>query len=293
MNGMNDANSQVGTPSKRRADRKRVCMVALLSLALLFFISLPQVVANDSPFGNGESVKLDIKFKYGLEVKGGTLESRINMVTYNGTPAIKSTFLLNTNSFFDGIYKMRDTLISYADRALIIPLHHWRSVNEGGTHFLEEMWVQEHSKTYSKVRVIRTEKGRVKVDKELESKTPGFDLPNLLVFLRTLDYDSLSLGDVLHFSTFFGKRKTDIRCTYVGQQIVEKSRKVKYKTRKFNFDIMDEAFTESKNAIELWISDDANRVPVKLKAKLKIGAAEGLISSYKNLKHPFDAEVKQ
>ncbi|MDL2243808.1 DUF3108 domain-containing protein [Bacteroidales bacterium OttesenSCG-928-J19] len=292
MNRKDKGNNQASARNTWRRENRKGLLSTFLSLLLFFVLNTQIASGNDLPFKTGESVKMEVKFKYGVVIKGGTFESRVDLTSYGETPAIKSTFLLNTNSFFDGIYKMRDTLISYADRQTIIPLHHWRSVNEGGKHFFEEMTVHAHKSDYSKVRVVRTEKKKVKVDKFLESNTPGFDLPNLFIYIRTLDYDSLSIGQTLHFSTFFGKRKTDIRCTYKGQQVVEKSKKLKYKTRKFSFDIMDEAFTESKNAIELWVSDDENRLPIKLKAKLKIGAAEGMITSYKGLKYPFTAEVK-
>ncbi|MDL2241975.1 DUF3108 domain-containing protein [Bacteroidales bacterium OttesenSCG-928-L03] len=292
MNRKDKGNNQASARNLRQRGRERGLLPVFLCLLLLLVTSVQKVSGNDLPFKTGESVKMEVKFKYGVVIKGGTFESRIDLTSFQETPAIKSTLLLNTNSFFDGIYKMRDTLISYADCNSIIPLHHWRSVNEGGKHFFEEMTVHAHGDTYSKVRVIRTEKGKVKVDKILESHTPGFDLPNLFIYIRTLDYNSLTIGQTFHFSSFFGKRKTDIRCTYKGQQVVEKSKKLKYKTRKFSFDIMDEAFTESKDAIEIWVSDDENRLPIKLKAKLKIGAAEGLITSYKGLKYPFTAEVK-
>jgi hypothetical protein len=93
-------------------------------------------------------------------------------------------------------------------------------------------------------------------------------------------------------TTFLGESKVNIIIRYQGESILDRGSNVKYKALKFNVDIADKTFNESKNSMELWISADDNRVPLKLKAKLKIGAAEADLVSYKNLKHPFEAEIK-
>jgi hypothetical protein len=103
----------------------------------------------------------------------------------------------------------------------------------------------------------------------------------------------MNLGDSFNFSTFVGKRKNNIIIRYHGQAIIEKSNNRKYKTLKLNVDIAGAgAFDVSKNAMEVWISNDENKIPVRIKAKLKIGAAEANLSSCKNLKKPFDAEIR-
>ena len=78
---------------------------------------------------------------------------------------------------------------------------------------------------------------------------------------------------------------------YKGQAILDKG-SIKYKALRFEVDIVDPAFDDHKTAMEVWISDDNNRLPLKLKAKLKIGAAEAEITSTKNLKHPFDSKIE-
>ena len=77
----------------------------------------------------------------------------------------------------------------------------------------------------------------------------------------------------------------------MGQGIINKGN-TKYKVLRFEVDIVDPAFEESKTAMEVWVSDDNNRIPIKLKAKLKVGAAEAEITSTKNLKHPFSAKTE-
>ena len=53
-----------------------------------------------------------------------------------------------------------------------------------------------------------------------------------------------------------------------------------------------DAFTQSKAAGEIWVGDDDNRIPIKIRAKLKIGAAEVYFKSAKGLRYPLSCEVK-
>jgi hypothetical protein len=87
-----------------------------------------------------------------------------------------------------------------------------------------------------------------------------------------------------------GKKIINVIVRYKGQTII-KNRNAQYKTLNLNVDITDKVFSESKNSMEVWLSDDENKIPLKIKAKLKIGSAEANLSSHKNLKNPFTAET--
>jgi hypothetical protein len=95
-----------------------------------------------------------------------------------------------------------------------------------------------------------------------------------------------------NISTFFGKNNVKITIRCEGQSVIEKSERLKYKTYRIALDFTDEVFNESKNAIEMWMSDDENRIPIKIRAKLKIGMAEVHLVSWKNLKYPLSSEIK-
>ena len=257
----------------------------------LFFSSLIYADVN-TPFQDGEELKYDIKYKYGLVMlKAGNVQYKTTKSSYSNKPTYKSSLVFRTNSFFDKIYKVRDTLTSHVDMNLK-PLYHVRSVNEGSTHFKEELVMKRHSVSYTEAYIKRENKETVKFDTTLIADNLGYDILNIFIFARTLDYPKLHTGETFNMSTFIGKRKVNVIVKYEGQSIVEKSPTLKYKAFRLAVDITDDVFNESKNAMEMWISDDENRLPIKIKAKLKIGAAEAELSSHRNLKYPFTSEVK-
>lgn len=252
---------------------------------------IPCMQAQNLPFQSGEELDYNIRYKYGMVVmKGGTAQYGLETTIFNRKQVLKSALTFKTNSFFDKIFMIRDTLNSYANLPDLKPLYHNRSVNEGGYHFTEEMLVLKHEFSSTQVNVKRMRKEILRVDTVINSELPGYDLLNIFLFIRNMDYSQFNHGQICTVATFLGEKKVNIIIKYHGQTILQKNN-TKYKTLKLTIDVVNEVFTESKNAIEVWISDDENHVPLKIKAKLRIGAAEAELSSYKNLKYPFTAAI--
>jgi hypothetical protein len=263
------------------------------TLLLLLVAAFPNYAQTDFlPFQNGEELHYDIHYKYGLVmVKAGTGKYRINETTYNEKVAYKSSLDFKSTSFFDKIFKIRDTLNSYISAPELVPLFHSRCVNEGNAHYKENIWIYNQSDTYSKVRVVREKNNTIRMDTILDANNLGYDIMSVIMFVRTLDYSAMEPGNSLQVTIFMGKDVINVIARYMGQSVLEKSDKIKYKAIKLNIDVADSAFKESKNSMEVWISDDKNKIPLKLKAKLKIGSGEASLSSFKNLKYPLTSEI--
>jgi hypothetical protein len=216
-----------------------------------------------------------VRYKYGLVVmRAGNARYRIRAAEYKGRPAVGLSLTFRTNAFFDKIFPIRDTLASYASALEERPLYHIRSVNEGHTRFVEEMWTEAFGDDFTKMRVKRTAGGKVRIDTLLEAPNLGYDFMNVFLFLRGLDYKNLSPGYSRQLTTFAGEKKTNLILRYAGATTLKRGNGRSEKTFLLVVDIADEVFSESKNAMEIWISDDARHLPLKMKAKLKIGAAE-------------------
>ena len=104
-----------------------------------------------------------------------------------------------------------------------------------------------------------------------------FDMLGATMYLRSLDCDKMKSGESFPFQVAIGRERINISFRYTGQQIVERSETLKYRTRHFYIDIYDDAFTQSKEAAEIW---------------MKIGAAEVYYKSSKGLRYPLTSRVE-
>lgn len=50
----------------------------------------------------------------------------------------------------------------------------------------------------------------------------------------------------------------------------------------------DQDLFDGENSIRFWMSDDENRIPLKIEADMFVGAVEIDIKDYKNLSHPIN-----
>ncbi len=223
--------------------------------------------------------------------KAGTARYSISDSRYNSKPVYRSTLSFKTTSGFDKIFKIRDTLHSYTSMKLE-PVFHKKYLNEGNTSYKEELLFEQYSAAGTKAKSTRYySDGSVKFEKELEAPEYAFDMVSIFMFARTLDYDKLAPGTVFSISAFVGRDVVKMKAKYIGQVILEKGSDKKYKALKFEMDVIDEAFETNKKAMEMWISDDLNRYPLKIKAKLKIGAAEAELESFSGNKYPLSSLV--
>ncbi len=268
---------------------KKIIYASLLSLFFLSFSN--DAFSQELPFKPGESLNYTIHYKYGIVMaKAGTAQYDVKECLFRTKPAIRTSLSFKTTSMFDKVYKIRDTLYSYSTPELQ-PVFHRKYLHEGKTEYVEEIDYKKFSNTYTSVSSKRYNDDVVKFDTILFAKEKGYDMINIFTFARIVDCSSLKPGASFTITSFVGRDAVPMNIRYAGQTILDKG-SVKYKTHKFEIDIIDPAFDEHKKAIEIWISDDDNRVPIKLRAKLKIGAAEAELSSFKNLKYPFDSRIE-
>jgi len=263
-----------------------------LFLIFSFLLAFLSIKAGDFPFQTGEELKFDIYYKYGLVMlKAGTADLKFVESSYNHKNTLLSTLDFKTTAFFDKIFRMRDTLRSHL-MDNIHPLYHVRSIHEGNYHFTEEMFFNSFGTDYTEVRVKRQSGEILRFDTILTSNSKTYDMLSLILAICSLDYSLPKFGQTETVSTFVEKEKKTVTVRYEGQSVVERSETLKYKTFKIALDFSDSAFNESKSAVEIWMSDDENRIPIKIRAKLRIGAAEVYLSSWGKLKYPLSSEIK-
>jgi hypothetical protein len=84
---------------------------------------------------------------------------------------------------------------------------------------------------------------------------------------------------------FFDNENYVFKLKYLGKQIL-RTKIGKIKCLKFRPFVQSERIFREQESVTLWISDDLNKIPVRLQADLLIGSIKADLENYKNLKHP-------
>lgn len=288
---MKDSNLLQAVAAMAGVCRSKRAAGLLAGLLMLAALAGAQTLPVRERFNTGESVQYELYFKWGILMpRAGQATLSIHDTRYEGDPAYHYRLLFRTSGMFEKIYAMRDTIDCYFSPDMLL-LRSEKRVNENNYYAIDDL---EFSYTESKTsaRSHRYTPSRTKVDTMLVSEQYMFDMLGATMYLRSLDWDKMQSGDEFPFHVAIGRDRINISFRYTGQQIVERNETLKYRTRHFYIDIYDEAFTQSQAAAEIWIGDDENHIPVKIRAKLKIGAAEVYYKSSKGLRYPLSSRVE-
>lgn len=272
----------------------RFRLIGLLALFLWFLSAVEartQCLPKNLPFNYGEQVFYDAYFKWGILMpKAGEAALSYNQTRYGGRQASRYRLTFHTTGLFESVYRMRDTLNCYFSQDNQLLFANKRADEHKDPFLYDDLaFSYRNQKTYVHSRRYTSE--RVKIDTVMAGDGCVFDMLGAVFYLRTLDWDRLTPGDEYPLIAALGRNMIKLKVRYHGQEIVTQGQSVKYKTLRFSLDIYDEAFSESSSAATVWIGDDENHLPVKIRAKLKIGAAEINYKSSKGLKYPLTCRI--
>jgi hypothetical protein len=253
-------------------------------------VSAQKTGIHSSTMNLGESITYEVYFKWGpLIPRAGDATFTYNHDSSVENAVARYELLFRTVKFFDNFFKMRDTLSSYynKDNKLI---YSSKRTNEGDYYSIDELRFQYGAEN-TRIHSLRYTPTRVKIDTTLTTMEEATDLLGAIYYLRGIDRAQLKSGDTFPLGIAIGRDLVNMLLVYKNQSIVERG-KVKYNTLHFEIDIYDDAFESAKTSAELWMGDDDNFLPVKVRSKLKIGYVEVYYKKSANLKHPLKCRIE-
>ena len=105
-------------------------------------------------------------------------------------------------------------------------------------------------------------------------------------FLRTIDFSKFAIGQTVSSPLFFDEDLYQMKIKFAGRGIVH-TKFGKMRVLKLNPILPKNDLFKGENAIRIWISDDKNRVPLKIEVDFSFGTINMEIKNYKGVKYPF------
>ncbi|CAI2765773.1 DUF3108 domain-containing protein [Flavobacterium collinsii] len=252
-----------------------------LVLLLLILTTLSFDTQKEDAFDTGEYFKFRIH--YGI-INAGYATLEIKDATINNKKvfhAVGKGYTTGMSKFF---FKVEDLYESYFDKQNGDPYRYVRKINEGGyTKNQEGFFDPSESKVLVKDYKRKTEKTIV--------TTPNVqDIISSFYYLRNHpSIDKLKSGEAITIDMFFDDEITKFKLKYVGRQdITTKFGTVS--TMVFKPLVQTGRVFKEKESVTLWITDDDNKIPIRIKADLAVGSLKADLDEYKGLKNPFKAK---
>jgi hypothetical protein len=252
-------------------------------IALFILISVSFDTQNPDAYGTGEWFKFRIH--YGIITAGyATLEVK-EAVKEN-----KKVFHAIGKGYTTGVTKwvfgVDDTYESYFDKVTNKPYQFVRKIDEGGyTKDQEGFFNQDKNQVLLKDYKNKTEK-TFAVTENVQ------DILSTFYFLRNHpNIDKLKVGESIIVDMFFDDETFKFKLKYIGKEDL----KTKFGTIPsmiFRPLVQSGRVFKEEESLTVWISDDDNRLPVRIKASLAVGSLKADLEGFKGLKNPFVIKVK-
>lgn len=184
-----------------------------------------------------------------------------------------------TNPSYDWIYKVRDRYETYIDTSTMQPLKFIRNVNEGGYKKYENITFNRSANT------AVTTKGVYKV--------PGCvqDVISAIYYARNVDFSKYKSGDRIPFTMFLDNEVYNMYIRYLGKEDI-KTKYGKFKAIKFKPLLVKGTIFEGGEKMTVWVSDDQNKIPLRIESPIVVGTVKVDMMSYKNLRYPLNSLKK-
>jgi len=253
-------------------------MRALFLSFIVFFTSgQSDVVPDSAVFSVGEQIKY--KVHYGF-VNAGEAIMKIddNLSSLNGSPCYKVVVQGNSIGMFDFFMRVRDTWGTEIDTSSFIPHKFFMNIEEGKYRKHEVINFEQKDQKAS-VRKYHTKDKYWKpiVSHEVPEKVQ--DIVSSYYYLRTLDFKRMSFGQIIRMNVFFEDEVFDLEIRYIGVEEV-KTKLGTYEALVLSPIMPENSLFDGENSIRVWLSNDQNKIPLKVKANMFVGAVEVDIQEY-------------
>src|SRR5690606_10376289 len=115
-------------------------------------------------------------------------------------------------------------------------------------------------------------------------KVPGSvqDMISAFYYARTIDFSTAKPGDIFTIETFMDDELWPLRMKYVGKETI-KLRNGKFRCLKFQPAVQEGRIFKGNDDLNVWVTDDGNRIPVLAQAKVLVGSIKMELTAYEGL----------
>lgn len=261
------------------AIRKWCDTVRLLSVIFfLIFVCSKEIKAssNNIPFAPGEKLTFQLSWSF-IPAGEAVLEVKPTK-TVNGTQAYHFVLTARSNAFVDVFYKVRDRIDAYADLSMTRSLLYKKQQHEGNTRRDVVVNFNWESQTADYFNFS-------KMEKSISIMPGSFDPLSVFFYSRLID---LEVDKIITNPVSDGKK-----CV-IGKAKIVKKEKISLASGTHEAYLLEPelkhiggVFEKSEDAkIQLWVSADSRRLPLKIKSKVVVGSFVGELISFEGVSEP-------
>ncbi|MGB2554013.1 MAG: DUF3108 domain-containing protein [Flavobacteriaceae bacterium] len=254
-------------------------MKKTLSILLVILVGSVAHAQNYSAFQEGEWLKYRLHYGF-LNASYATM--KLEKTQIKGKTVYRAIGKGKTTGFASLFFKVDDTYESFFELDSVRPVYFKRDIYEGGyTKHIEIDYDFEGNS--AKIYNI---KDSTSFSLDIHDKIQ--DILSSTYYLReNFSTENLEIGDEIPLDMLFDDDGVyDFKLRYLGEEII-KTKFGKVPCLAFRPLVKSGRIFREQESLTLWVSNDQNRIPVRIKADLRVGSIKADLEGYNGLKNQF------
>lgn len=258
---------------------KKILVIFLFFSSFILLGQTNKYTSSEFAFQKGEWLKF--RMSYSNFLNAGYATIKIRGAKNNGNEAFHVLGEGKTSGLVGLFFKVKDDYQTYFYKEPLTPYRFIRKINEGGyTKDKEILFDHQSNKAVVKNRKHNTEK-TFTIDSDIQ------DMLSALYYLRNQDLGNLSLNEEIELKLFFDQETYVFKLRFLGKEVI-KTKFGDINSLIFRPIVQSGRVFKEEESVTIWVSDDKNKIPLRIKASLAVGSLRADLEEFKGLTHPFN-----
>ncbi|MFT5723890.1 MAG: hypothetical protein ACI9JN_001007 [Bacteroidia bacterium] len=232
---------------------------------------------SNKAFGFGENLTYRVHYGW-LNAARITMSVDDTTINIGDRPTYHIVANGKTNKSFDWMYNVRDRFESYVDTSGIAPLKYFKTVQEDKYTDTDLVYYDHEGK---KLKGLK---------KNMDMPQYVQDIVSGTYYARTIDFSKAYIGETFPLDIYLDQKIYNLKFKYLGIETI-KSDFGKVRCIKLRPQLVVDRVFKDEDDMTIWVSDDGNRLPIRVKTEIWIGSLKVDLTGYKGLANPFDAKL--
>jgi hypothetical protein len=232
---------------------------------------------SNNTFRTGERLRYHLK--YGLIKAANTEIAVVKDTIIRGEPCYHVVFTATTIPVFDNFFKVDDRYETFIHKDALCPLYFKQRLREGKFSRDDEIEFFHHA---GKARSLIH-------NKDFPMSPYAQDILSAYFYVRTLDLKTFKNGESIYLRQISDDKEYPLEVKVRYRDVIETE------VGTFNTVVVEPlvqgaGLFKSEGRILIWMTDDDNKIPVKISIKVPVGAITAEIASMEGILHPLTAK---
>lgn len=241
-------------------------------------------------FSIGERVDYEVYYNWGfIWVHAGEVYFKVSSAEHQGKKAYHFISEGSSKPSYDWLYKVRDRYESKVAYDSFQPIWFIRDTYEGGFKVDEEY---HYMSEQNKVAFSLADSKNPLMKDTLDILPCSYDVLATVYHARTIDFNQYQNGDKIPISVLIDGELHPLYIRYLGKETIETRDKKKYQCIKFKPLLVEGSIFKGGEDMTVWVTDDKNKIPVLVEAKILVGSIKAYLSKSTGIRHPQTALIE-